>query len=135
MAHRPRPIAASAYRVATPARLDFTPAIGFKVRFLFDDLRSQPLIDPPLHYRATVVFLVDGTHQLDETWIEVRGSLAQLNLILNPPERLVDRLELAIAGRADRRSARELNGRGGIGPAVTKQSKPLTGPDPLDNRA
>ncbi len=68
-----------------------------------DDLRAQPLIDPPLDSRAAVVGLVNRAGQLDESWAEIAGPLTVADVVLDPPERFVDRLQLRDQGRQTRR--------------------------------
>ena len=64
------------------------------IRLLLDDLRPQPLVDPPLDRRAAVVGLVNRAGQLDEPRAKVARPLARADVVLDPPERLVDRLQL-----------------------------------------
>jgi hypothetical protein len=69
------------------------PLIPCRVRFLLDDFRAQAFIDTPPHGRPAVVRLVAGTRQLDEPRAEGAGALAFTNLVLDSPQRFIDRLE------------------------------------------
>jgi hypothetical protein len=66
-----------------------------------------------------------------------RGALSARYPYLKSSVRTLQRFDTSLSkpSGADRWIARELDGRGRIGPAVTKQSKPLTGPNPWLNRA
>jgi hypothetical protein len=75
--------------------------IPCRARLLLDDLRAQLIIDTALHGRAAAVRLVDGLRQLDGPRAEVAGPLALTNLVLDSPERFIDRLELGGQGGQD----------------------------------
>ena len=63
------------------------------IRLLLDDRRAQQRVDLPLQLGPPVVLAVDRPRQLDELRAEVAGVLAGPDLVLDPPQGLVDRTE------------------------------------------
>src|SRR5688572_28029807 len=64
------------------------------ISLFFDDRRAQQLVDLPLDGRPAIVLVVHAPRQLDELRAEVLGTLAQPDVVLDAPQRLVDLFEL-----------------------------------------
>src|SRR5579883_2141043 len=94
------------------------------VGFLFDQVRAQELVESTLQRGTVIVAPVDLAGQLDEVWAEVPVPLAQPDLILDVPEPLVDRFQLAgqlvqLGGGPDRTGIGGLDD-GKLGPHVAE---------------
>jgi hypothetical protein len=76
----------------TPARTRFWKWCEclIPIWLLFDDLGTQPLVDPTLDRGAVAVLLADRARQLDELLAKAAGALTVTNVVFDVPESVVD---------------------------------------------
>src|SRR5262245_24396812 len=93
-----KPNTAAATRRRSPKRLETARGGGAqlvrRVGFFLDELGAGELVDLALGRRAPVIGSVDAARELDKRWPEIAPPFAVADVVLDPPQRLVDRAQL-----------------------------------------